>query len=217
MKRAQQEMFEFPKWGGRREGAGRKGCRTRRCVPHVARSEIARRHPVHVTLRVESGFESLRKRRAYRVVLDSIAAGCSRFGLRIVQYAVMTNHVHMVCEAEDATALSRGIKGLGVRLARRLNALWRRTGRVFADRYHARALKTPREVRNALAYLLHNASHHGHHFAGPDPCSSGIWFDGWDRDPGRDRMRADSPLPRARSWLLAVGWRRHGPIALVPP
>jgi hypothetical protein len=100
---------------------------------------------------------------------------------------------------------------VSVRIARALNRLWKRSGRVFADRYHAHVLKTPREVRNALAYVLRNASHHGIHLAGPDPCSSGAWFDGWR---GHVCEFVASPMPAARTWLLAQGWRRHGLIDL---
>ena len=42
--------------------------------------------------------------------------------------------------------------------------------------------------------------------------SSGRWFDGWRRpNPGREP--GISPVAAARTWLLAVGWRRHGLIA----
>ncbi len=108
------------------------------------------------------------------------------------------------------------MKGLAVRIARNLNRLWQRAGRVIADRYHAHVLKAPREVRNALAYLLHNARHHDIHFTGVDPCSSGVWFDGWDAGIEVTPSWAGSPLPRARTWLLTIGWRRHGLIELNP-
>jgi hypothetical protein len=98
------------------------------------------------------------------------------------------------------------MKGLGVRVARALNRLWQRTGSVLADRYHAHVLRTPTEVRNALRYVLHNARKHGRRVLGIDPLSSGRWFTGW-----RDRAIAHaSPLARARTWLLAKGWRRRG-------
>lgn len=213
----EQTSIAFPNWGGAREGSGRKRTGPRGAVEHRARPAHNRRQPVHVSVRLEPGLESLRKRSTYRVVREAIADGCRRFGLCIVEYSVMTNHVHLVCEAEDERALSRGMKGLCVRLARRLNALWDRAGRVIADRYHARALKTPREVRNVLNYVFQNAHHHGIHFAGPDPCSSGGWFEGWDRALGADPCRGASPLPRARTWLLSVGWKRHGPITLDEP
>jgi REP element-mobilizing transposase RayT len=214
MSREKQATFEFKSWGGARQGAGCKPTGDRAKVPHAKRPRIATRHPVHVTLRLERGLESLRKRRTFALVRGAIFAGANRFHMRIVEFSVMTNHLHLVCETADEQALSRAVQGLGIRIARALNRLWDRVGRVFADRYHARVLKTPREVRNAIAYVLRNAAHHGIHFAGPDPCSSGVWFGGWsDRDGGAIEGRS-SPLPMAQTWLLAHGWRRHGPIKL---
>jgi hypothetical protein len=157
-------------------------------------------------------------------------AGADRFGMRLVEFAVLSNHLHLVCEADDERALARGIKGLCVRIARALNRLWNRVGSVFSDRYHAHVLRTPREVRNALNYVLHNAALHGSRLGGPDPCSSGAWFDGWRHGLGLKPAAAvellprtpthaasSSPLPRALTWLLRVGWRRHGALDPVPP
>jgi len=115
--------------------------------------------------------------------------------------------------AEDKRALSRGMQGLLVRIARALNALWKRRGSVFADRFHARALRTPREVRAALVYVLQNARHHGIRLASMDPFSSGAWFDGW-----RTKLAPATGLPpilaTPRTWLLVEGWLRHGRIGL---
>lgn len=127
--------------------------------------------------------------------------------------STQSNHVHLVCEAEDEGALARGMKGLSVRLARNLNRLWGRSGALFADPYHARALKTTREVRNVLAYVFHNARKHGALVReGVDPCSTAASFDGWaDRAPTKP-----SVLARATTWLLTIGWRRHGAIPVEP-
>lgn len=50
-----------------------------------------------------------------------------------------------------------------------------------------------------------------------DPASSARWFDGWKPARGtapsaREHASADEdrPVARARTWLLRVGWRRHG-------
>ena len=67
-------------------------------------------------------------------------------------------------------------------------------------------------MRHALVYLLMNRHKHHGAQAAIDPCSSGAWFNGW-RDPiGAIRERA--PVVAARTWLAAVGWRRHGLIAI---
>lgn len=216
---ARQATFEFRKRGGARTGAGRRPKGARAGVRHRERPAFSSRHPVHVTLRLEQGLESLRRADAFRVVRDALVASADGFGARIVHFSVQTNHVHLICEAQDEVSLSRGMKGLGVRIARRLNALWRRSGRVIADRYHSHVLTSPREVWNALRYVLQNAAHHGIHLGAPDPCSSARWFDGWDGSSLERAVDDPSPLSAARSWLLNIAWRRHGSIpihALVP-
>ena len=97
-----------------------------------------------------------------------------------------------------------------MRVAKGLNKLWGRKGSVFADRHHDRILRSPREVRNALAYVLNNCLRHGIRAGFPDLYSSGGWFDGWRRDR-RPLVQVVSPsvVAQARTWLLSVGWRRH--------
>ncbi|HET6612160.1 MAG TPA: hypothetical protein VFG83_09235, partial [Kofleriaceae bacterium] len=86
----------------------------------------------------------------------------------------------MICEAHDAMALARGMQGLNIRIARALNKLMRRRGKVFEDRYHARILRFPRQVRHALCYVMNNGRRHGVHTdPGPDPFSSVSYFEGW--------------------------------------
>jgi hypothetical protein len=103
------------------------------------------------------------------------------------------------------------MQGLLVRIARALNRLWARKGSVFSDRYHARQLRTPHEVRRALVYVLNNARRHGLPIPGIDLFSSGRWFDGWSR---KSVFASRGPAATAQSWLLRVGWRLHGLIRL---
>ena len=98
-------------------------------------------------------------------------AGATRFGFRLVHYSVMGNHVHLIVEAPDRRALSRAMKGLGVRIARALNRVMKRSGQVVGDRYHAHILRTPSEVKRARNYLLTNARHH-YGYTTPDPFAS---------------------------------------------
>ena len=213
MRRERQASLPFPKpRGGPRRGAGRKRVAARARVEHRAREPLKHRHPVHVTLRLAHGLPSLRQGPEHRALLDAIAAGSDRHGLRIVHYSAQSNHVHLVCEAADERALSRGMKGVCVRIARALNRLWRRKGSVFGDRYHCHVLRTPIEVKNVLSYVLQNAARHGMRLLGGiDPFSSGSWFDGWKRkSPTYELVMRWCPLPRARTWLLTLGWTHHG-------
>ena len=112
------------------------------------------------------------------------------------------------------------------RLARAVNRIARRSGAVLAERYHVRMLPTPREVYHALRYVLLNARKHSAVKVGAaavcatdcvlDPASSARWFDGWKRTLPGEALKApptlmqDPTVASARSWLLRVGWRRHG-------
>jgi len=142
--------------------------------------------------------------------------GClQRF--RITHFSVQTNHIHLVAEGRDRRHLARGIQGLCIRIARALNRLWKRTGSLFADRYHDHVLKTPREVRNALLYVLQNCRRHGDQrwWGRHDPRSSGRWFTGWrDAREAPHEIDARSPVARAKTWLLNIGWRRRGLLRL---
>lgn len=212
-------------WGGARPGAGRKR-RSKASVAHTPRPRHSPHHPLHVTLRVVPGLPSLRKRRLFRVVKLAFGLantkGKHRSHFRVNHFSVQGNHLHLVTEATNELRLSRGVQGLAVRIARRLNASLARRGRVFSQRYHARALKTPRDVRNVLAYVLLNEQRHlfksRRLTLAPwyyDPCSSAAEFDGWRPIHGLDpppKPRREVTAP-PRSNLLRVLWRRHGLIA----
>jgi REP-associated tyrosine transposase len=200
-------------WGGRRPGAGRKRGPEPR-VPHRRRVGVAARFPAHVTVRLLPGLPSLRTAPLVGALERSFAAARDRGDFRLVHYALLSTHAHLIVEADDAAALGRGMKGLGARIARALNRTFRRGGRVLAERFHLHVLRTPREVRNAVAYVLLNARHHARRVWRElriDPASSARWFDGWRREPAVDRRDGNVvPVMPARTWLLARGWRRHG-------
>ena len=194
-------------WGGRRKGAGRKPAPGRRSVPHRRRLPHHPRCPVHVTLRLRSELPSLRGYRIFTAVQRAFRAA-SRDSFRLLQFSVQSDHLHLLVEADEPTRLGRGVQGLAIRVARAINRVLRRHGRVWDGRYHSRLLRTPREVRNALVYVLQNIRKHAPGARGLDPRSSAAWFQGW-------RTIVAAPLNgaavvAARTWLARVGWRRHG-------
>lgn len=160
----------------------------------------------------------------YHAVRRGLAAVIARDGFRIVHVSVQRNHVHLLVEAVDKWALSNGLRAFMIATARSLNRALERRGVVFATRYHATPLATPRQVRNALAYVMNNWRHHGEDQRGAaqrraaiDPYSTGILFDGWRDAPARFALPGNyEPLPvaGARTWLLTAGWRRHPLIGL---
>ncbi len=196
--------------GGARPGAGRKPG-TRRRVPHRARPPHRAAHPVHVTLRARAGLPSFREQAIADAVREAIAASARSTILgssfRILHFSVQTNHLHLIVEATDKLALSRGMRGLSTRLARSVNRVLRVRGRVWSERHHRRPLLNPREVRNAIVYVLMNAKKHGVRLASIDRFSSARWFDGFaDFTPSTD----ERPTVVPKTWLGGAGWRTRG-------
>src|SRR6202165_778548 len=150
-------------WGGKRLGAGRKrkdGTRDRGVSP-PRRPPLASRHPVGITLKVRRDVASLRAPASVSALRRALEAIRSRSGFRVVHFSIQSNHVQLLVEAHDRVALSRGMQALQIRAARALKLAQSRRGRVFADRFHARILRTPTEVANVRGYVLANlAVHH---------------------------------------------------------
>lgn len=180
----------FRSHGGRREGAGRKrGDR----VSHAARPRFDQPLPVHVTLRMGDHVWNLRSRRSFRRIKACLEQARARLGCRLIEFSVQGNHIHVVLEADGDERLSRAVQGLCVRIAKALNSMMGRKGRVFDDHYHSRLLRTPTELVNAIAYVLGSAAHHHGGRPDDDPYSS---------------ARARDVLAQPVGWLLRTGWRR---------
>lgn len=209
--------------GGKRRGAGRPPNSKHAGSPHKRRAEIDRRHPQHVTLRVVHGVGWLRRHRTYRAIRRALVVCLARADFRIVHFTLQSDHVHLLCEADDKMALARGVQGFQISAARNLNReLSRSGGQVFADRYHVRAIDSVREIRNALSYVLNNWRKHGRDGIGLfdgriDPFSSGVWFPGWKErtapvaiPDGYDPPHVATP----QTWYLLEGYKRARPISV---
>lgn len=140
-------------------------------MPHLPREAFKARMPQHVTICVKRGVWNLRSQRCFNVLARAFWTGGDRFDFRLVHYSIQGNHIHLLTEARGKKALARGMKGLGVRIAKHLNKLMQRRGRVLGDRYHSRLLKTPTEVKRVRHYLLDNGRKH-HGIDHPDPYAS---------------------------------------------
>src|SRR4051812_23103821 len=175
-----------PTGGVARKGAGRPrkdGTKpSRPGVKHRVRPPLATRFPVHVTWRFNREVWSLRTNRFFNALKAVMYAG-EKDDFRVVHYAFQKDHIHLIVEAFDRRALSRGMKGLGVRVALAVNRIMNRRGNVVSDRYHANILLNLTMVRNARKYLLKNAFKH-YRIIGPDPFAS------------------QRPLVAAHTWLL---------------
>src|SRR6266404_3848423 len=193
-----QMVMKLPSHGGKRKGAGRKPKNgVKAGVSHAARPEFKARHPVHLTMRVLPGVGYLRGYSRRRAIEDALREAKMRFGMRVVHYSIQGTHLHLIVECDDPSALSRAVQGLAIRLARALNRIAGRVGKVFADRFHAHVMKALGEVASAVRYVLENVRHHLREDVAPegaDPCSSAAWC--------RSPYGEDLPVSAPQTWLL---------------
>jgi REP element-mobilizing transposase RayT len=238
---AQGDLF-LPKKRRRRRGVklGRPRKNPARAgSPHKRRPEHNKRYPAHIVLRVAPVVGSLRRRFMYRALREATIACALRElayddvkgAFRIVHISIQRTHVHLLVEADNKLALSRGMQSFQISAAKHINREYsaklklteRRRGNVFVDRYHAEVIKTPRQARRSLAYVLNNWRKHRedekHELATTwpiDPYSSAISFDGWkEREDAIVRWkRRESYDPLVvyvpKTWLLQQGWLKHG-------
>jgi REP element-mobilizing transposase RayT len=208
-----QQSFEFKTWGGRRDGSGRKLARERRAMPHRPREEFRPSQPVHVTQRMADHVWNLRSQRSFAVIHAALTAARRRDDVRVVDYTILGNHLHLIVEANGRRALANGMRALGIRLARGLNAMMGRKGAVFEDRYHAHVLRTPAEARNALRYVRQNFASHAARRGEPlpeawvDPFSSAA---GTQPRAGQGVLWPEAATREAGTWLLKAAGREVG-------
>lgn len=195
-------------WGGRRDGAGRKRNPHRREPAHRARPEHKARHPVHVVLRTRGDVGRLRRRLVFQAVkraMRRMLVSASSF--RVVHASIQHKHLHLLVEADSKQALSRGMQALAINAAKAINRSLGRTGRVFEFRYHATAITSPRQARNALAYVLNNWRRHREDVANVRAADAYIDRRGCYAPAGASTASstcARSPVPCA-SWLPVRG------------
>ncbi len=226
MRRHAQQRFHFRQRGGARVGAGRPAAGPRP-IHHDPRIRVISTEPVHVTCRALSRVGNLRRDAIYDAIRHATTVAAKHDDFRIIHVSIQRTHLHLhlLIEARTGPALTRGMCSFLISAARHINAaLHTRQARVF-ERYHARSLRSPRQVRNCLAYVLNNWRHHGEHRSRAtahwlvDKYSSSVAFDGW-KELGSGRLFARPPDYRPltvwapRVWLLTTGWRRHGLVSI---
>ena len=88
---------------------------------------------------------------------------------------------------------------------------------MFTDRYHARPIRSPKQARHCIGYVLGNARKHAAEQGRvlgrdwDDPFSSAPTFEGWNRRTVTSAEPTKLGITRPPEfWVLRAGWRRHG-------
>jgi REP element-mobilizing transposase RayT len=165
-------------------------------VSRSARPELDGRWPVHVTMRVLPEIPSLRVLNA--PVKRALFAGANQPGFRIVHFSILGNHLHLIIEADTSERLSRGMQGIAVRISHAVNrGMSRKRGKVFSDRFHEHVLRTLREVKAAIHYVVEN--YRKHRAEAGRPVSARFV------DPHSSAALEPHQLPSPEFWLTRTG------------
>jgi putative transposase len=138
------------KRGGRRPGAGRKRIHSTG-VSHLKREVVTKRVPQHINFKFKC---SIRNKDSLKLLKRSIK-NAQKMGLKIIHFSLQSNHIHLITEAENNEVLTKGMRALTITFAKGLNK-----GRVQLERYHLHVLKTLREIKHAVQYVLFNEQKH---------------------------------------------------------
>lgn len=138
------------KRGGRRPGSGRKRLHSKG-VAHRKREKVNSRFALHINFKVKT---SIRNKECLKTLRHSIQ-NARKKGLKILHFSLESNHVHLILEAQNNALLTQGMRSLTITFAKGVNK-----GRIQLERYHLHVLKTLRETRNAVHYVLFNHQKH---------------------------------------------------------
>jgi putative transposase len=76
-----------------------------------------------------------------------------RFGLKVLNYIVTSNHIHLLVVESGKDIIPRSIQLIAGRTAQEYNQRKKRKGAFWEDRYHATAIQTDRHLIRCLVYI----------------------------------------------------------------
>jgi hypothetical protein len=152
------------------KNAGRKAIHERG-IRHIKREEITRNMPLHLTVKLNQAHIQ------NKIILKGLRHAIMRArlqGLRIIHYSLEHNHLHLYAECSDNIILGKAMKALGVSFVKKINSYFSRKGSCYKTRYHLRILRSAREVKNVLNYILKNGIKHKRTTSLIDPYNSAL-------------------------------------------
>jgi len=136
--------------GGRRPKAGRKRIHSRG-VAHEKREKVRLYTPLHINFKYKL---TVKNKEGLKALHKAIKNARSH-GLRIIHFSLQHNHVHLIVVAATNSILTKGMRSLTITMSKIIGQ-----GRIQVQRYHLHVLKSRREAKNAIHYVLFNEKKH---------------------------------------------------------
>lgn len=136
--------------GGPRKGAGRKRIKSKG-IAHRTREKVTCHKPLHVNFKYRT---TIKNKFCLRLLKRAIHNARAQ-GLKVIHFSLQHNHVHLIVEATNNSILTSGMRSLTVTMTKGL-----KMGKVQLERYHLHVLKSIRETKHAVHYVLFNQQKH---------------------------------------------------------
>ena len=188
-------------------------------IAHIPRPNLNSKTPVHINIKVRKDIPNLRRKSIYKMLKIGVKKARIK-GLKVIHFALVSNHLHLIIEADGNKELAQGMRSFLISFAMNINNSLKRRGSLFVDRYNMEVIKVPRRMRYLLSYVFKNNSQHQKRKFTTDPYSSLITFSDQDVlfgkqvpilfDPKAQKKLKHflrSFLSPPESWLATIGWK----------
>ena len=128
-------------------------------IRHIQRERFERESSFHITIKVRQEKSDLQNKMILKALHRAIMKARYK-SLKVIHYTLEFNHIHLLVEAYNQEQLSNCMQSFGVTLAKMINKVKFKKGRVYKHRYHLRRLSSVMELKNVLKYIFNNGIKH---------------------------------------------------------
>ena len=188
-------------------------------IAHIPRPDLNSKTPAHINIKVRKDIPNLRRKSIYKMLKIGVKKARIK-GLKVIHFALVSNHLHLIIEADGNKELAQGMRSFLISFAMNINNSLKRRGSLFVDRYNMEVIKVPRRMHYLLSYVFKNNSKHQKRKFVTDPYSSVITFNEqevlfgkkvpspFDPETKKKLKRfLGSFLSPPESWLATTGWK----------
>lgn len=112
--------------------------------------------PAHVVQRGNNRAACFFTDEDYVLYLDRLQEGLRRYGIRLHDYVLMTNHVHLLMTPEKESSISRLMQHVGRHYVLYINRSYRRTGTLWEGRHKASLVQAESYLLTCYRYIEMN-------------------------------------------------------------
>lgn len=120
-------------------------------MPRTARI-VVEEVPCHVTQQGNNRQDIFFVAEDYKAYLDILKEQAEKYGLSILGYCLMTNHIHLICTPQESDSLAKAVGRAGFIYTQYINRFHNRSGHLWQGRFYSCALDD-KHLLSALRYI----------------------------------------------------------------